>query len=178
MSKMWKEEAQLLGKTKIPALRRRSGQEAPFLTKKLSAIYACWERGNQFSLVEGHCVYQPHSIAGSMLRKSWSTQNRLHAFLVCAFCFVIFVLQCMCVCVHACVRGEVKTGFLCVALVVLIGRLCRLGWLQTQRSVCLLGSEIKGMNDLDHLFFFSFVFVLSINFSITFLSFLPLKFRA
>lgn len=36
----------------------------PSLTKKLFAFDSHWERDNQFSLVQCHCEYQPHSRVG------------------------------------------------------------------------------------------------------------------
>lgn len=45
----------------VPALRGESGHRVPPRTKAVSTAYTCWERGSQFSPMETHCLYQPHS---------------------------------------------------------------------------------------------------------------------
>lgn len=43
------------------ALRETSGQGVQHLTKILFATDTCWQRENEFSPVECHCVFQPYS---------------------------------------------------------------------------------------------------------------------
>lgn len=55
----------------------RSRHEVLPLTKKLSAIDNNWQRKNQFSPVEYHWVYIPHSRASPIYGNSWLIQNEL-----------------------------------------------------------------------------------------------------
>jgi hypothetical protein len=63
-----------------PRIEERGLHEVPPLTKKLFAIHTCKKREIQFSSMEGHWVYQPHSWAGLMTRSSWPTQKVLCVF--------------------------------------------------------------------------------------------------
>lgn len=79
------------------------------LTRKLLVIDSYWDRGNQFSPIEQHWVYQPHSRSGLMFRRSWLIQNELHIdlffhgfvifwrfFVVISFCFdFLFLYLCI-----------------------------------------------------------------------------------
>lgn len=58
------------------------------LTKNLFSIVTYWERENEFSIIEYHKVYQPHSMAGSWPRRSWLTQNGFLGCFLWMFCFI------------------------------------------------------------------------------------------
>lgn len=63
------------------------------------SIDNCLERENQFHPMESYEVYQPHSRADLMPRRSWPTQNDLH---VCLGILGVFWGLGLCVCFFVC----------------------------------------------------------------------------
>lgn len=52
------------------------------LTNKLLATDTHWQMENPSSPLESHWVYQPHSMAGSMLSSTKPAQNKLNGIFV------------------------------------------------------------------------------------------------
>lgn len=85
--------------TAFPVLKGESGCKVPPLAKKLFSWYLLG-KGNPFTPMHSHCVYQPHSKVGPIPRNSWPTKNMNSTgfsfwggvtFVLSAFCLGIFL---------------------------------------------------------------------------------------
>lgn len=101
--------------TQNPVWRREAEHKVPSVAKMLFTIYICTERGNQFSFLLWHCLYQPHSRTSPTPRSNWPAQCSL------LFVYHFFVLLCL----------------------VFLRERTWIGWIQDWRSVWEEPEEVK-----------------------------------
>lgn len=81
---------------KISELKGPRGHEIPPSTKKLFAIYTCWERECRVSPENCHCVYQSSSRKRSHAQEMLPNSNQTPCFFVYdLFCFLSYCGFCL-----------------------------------------------------------------------------------
>lgn len=77
-----------LNETKIPALRRESGQNVPPLSKEVFATDTFWKKENKFSSLQ-YTEYINHTLMQAPCSGVVSEHKRDSIFFLWAFCFVL-----------------------------------------------------------------------------------------